>query len=173
MRVRAVGTEFDVYKKRIGTVVTVVEGRVAVYSDGNSVQPLSARAQDEAHTLLEGTPTARELPHGRSSSILLSAGEQLTVARNGAAAPRPVDAEAVTAWVQKRLIFEETALSEVADEFNRYNTRALIIEDPALQQVRISGVYSSTDPTSLLGFLRAQPGIQVIETPQSILIRKR
>src|SRR5258708_14766281 len=31
-RVRAVGTQFDVYKKSNGTVVTVVEGRVAVYS---------------------------------------------------------------------------------------------------------------------------------------------
>src|SRR5690606_26847429 len=28
--VRAVGTQFDVYKKSVGTVVTVVEGRVAV-----------------------------------------------------------------------------------------------------------------------------------------------
>ena len=31
-RVRAVGTQFDVYKKSNGTVVTVVEGRVAVWS---------------------------------------------------------------------------------------------------------------------------------------------
>src|SRR6202042_1786963 len=31
-RVRAVGTQFDVYKRSNGTVVTVVEGRVAVYS---------------------------------------------------------------------------------------------------------------------------------------------
>jgi len=29
-RVRAVGTQFDVYRKRTGTVVTVIEGRVAV-----------------------------------------------------------------------------------------------------------------------------------------------
>src|SRR5262249_53251968 len=32
-RVRAVGTQFDLYRKPVGTVVTVVEGRVAVRGD--------------------------------------------------------------------------------------------------------------------------------------------
>ena len=157
-QVRAVGTEFDVYKKASGTVVTVVEGRVAV----------AGRVEEHGAADTLESFRARAKP-----SILLSAGEQLTVARNTAATPKPVDAEAATAWVQKRLIFEETALSEVADEFNRYNTRPLIIDDAALRQVRISGIYSSTDPTSLINFLRVQPTIHVIETPQDIQIRKR
>ena len=157
-QVRAVGTEFDVYRKRSGTVVTVVEGRVAV----GRVTVDNGAPTTPAHS--DAVP---------ASSIFLSAGEQLTVARNAAATPRPVDTQAVTAWVQKRLVFEETPLSDVADEFNRYNTRTLIIDDPALRQVKISGIYSSTDPASLIGFLRAQPTIQVIETPQGIQIRKR
>lgn len=47
-RVRAVGTQFDVYKKSNGTVVTVVEGRVAVYS---APQGLLPRSTGEAPTL--------------------------------------------------------------------------------------------------------------------------
>src|SRR6266853_5244249 len=37
-RVRAVGTQFDVYKKRDGTTVTVIEGRVAVLAPGQTAQ---------------------------------------------------------------------------------------------------------------------------------------
>jgi ferric-dicitrate binding protein FerR (iron transport regulator) len=38
-RVRAVGTEFDVYRKSNGTVVTVVQGRVAVLPELASIEP--------------------------------------------------------------------------------------------------------------------------------------
>src|SRR5258705_86287 len=39
--VRAVGTQFDVNRNRSGTIVTVVEGRVAVYSNPLSQLPSS------------------------------------------------------------------------------------------------------------------------------------
>jgi len=70
----------------------------------------------------------------------------------------------------QRLIFEATPLSDVAEEFNRYNTRKLVIADPALRSVGISGVYSTADPASLVGFLRAQPNLQVTETDGEIRV---
>jgi transmembrane sensor len=42
-----------------------------------------------------------------------------------------------------------------------------------LQQTRISGIYSSTDPASLINFLRNQPGMLVIETDQRVRIVRR
>jgi transmembrane sensor len=80
---------------------------------------------------------------------------------------------AATAWVQKRLIFEETPLGDVAEEFNRYNRRPLAIDDRDLQKLKISGVYSSTDPASLINFLRSQSSIQVIETQNQVRIIRR
>lgn len=44
-RVRAVGTEFDVYRKRSGTIVTVVEGRVAATSEHDAEVLLQAGEQ--------------------------------------------------------------------------------------------------------------------------------
>jgi transmembrane sensor len=144
--VRAVGTEFDVYKKQTETVVTVVEGRVETYPES------------------EGAAAA---------AILLSAGEQLTVLPHMVTKPVRADTAAATAWVQKRLIFEETPLSEVAEEFNRYNRRPLAIEDPALRTLKISGVYSSIDPASLINFLRSQSSIRVIETEDQVRVVRR
>jgi ferric-dicitrate binding protein FerR (iron transport regulator) len=44
---------------------------------------------------------------------------------------------------------------------------------PELRSVGISGVYSSADPDSLLGFLRAQPNIQLNETDNETRIAPR
>jgi len=145
-QVRAVGTEFDVYKKQAETVVTVVEGRVETY--------LGADGADAA-------------------AIMLSAGEQLTVLPHTVTKPTRADTVAATAWVQKRLIFEETPLNEVAEEFNRYNRRPLAIDDAELQTLKISGVYSSTDPASLINFLRSQNSINVIETENQVRVVRR
>ena len=145
-QVRAVGTEFDVYKKQTATVVTVVEGRVETYDAADS----------------PGT-----------AAIVLSAGEQLTVLPHVVTKPTRTDTSVATAWVQKRLIFEETPLSDVAEEFNRYNRRPLTIDDSQLEKLRISGVYSSTDPASLINFLRSQNSIQVVETEKQVRVLRR
>jgi transmembrane sensor len=145
-QVRAVGTEFDVYKKQAETVVTVVEGRVETYSG------------------TDGTNAA---------AIVLSAGEQLTVLPHTVTKPTRADTAAATAWLQKRLIFEETPLKEVAEEFNRYNRRPLAIDDAELQTLKISGVYSSTDPASLINFLRSQNSIIVLETENQVRVVRR
>ena len=145
-QVRAVGTEFDVYRKQTETVVTVVEGRVETYEESGSAG---------------------------AAAIVLSAGEQLTVQAHTVTKPMRADTVAATAWVQKRLMFEETPLSEVAEEFNRYNRRPLAIDDRELQKLKISGVYSSTDPTSLINFLRNQTSIRVIETENQVRVVRR
>ena len=97
----------------------------------------------------------------------------MTVTDRTMAAPKRANVAAATAWVQHRLIFEGSRLSDVVEDFNRYNTRQLIIEDPALQDIRVSGVYSSTDPASLIRFLRAQPGVEVNETEDDVRITRQ
>jgi transmembrane sensor len=64
-------------------------------------------------------------------------------------------------------------LTEVAEEFNRYNARRLIVQDPDLYEFHISGVFASTDPGALLQFLRERTGVQVIETETAIYLTKK
>jgi transmembrane sensor len=144
-RVRAVGTEFDVYRKVSGTVITVVEGRVSVYSD----------AQPDASVPSRST---------------LGAGEQLTLGPGGIRKAEHADLAGATAWTQRQLVFDSTALPEVAEEFNRYNTRRLSIDAVHLKDFRVSGIFSSTDPAPLVRFLREQPGIRVAESGQEIRV---
>jgi len=59
-----------------------------------------------------------------------------------------------TSWTQRQLVFDAASLADVAEEFNRYNERKLVIEPSALETLHISGVFSSTDSASLIRFLR-------------------
>ena len=70
--------------------------------------------------------------------------------------------------MQRRLIFEGSKLSDVVQEFNRYNRRQLVIEGAQLSDFHVSGVYSSTDPASLIRFLREQPGMKVTEDENEV-----
>jgi len=84
--------------------------------------------------------------------------------------PKRANVVAATAWTQHRLVFDSTPLTMVAAEFNRYNTRHLIVEEKGLREFHISGSFASTDPSSLLRFLESQPGLTVHETAADIRI---
>lgn len=200
--VRAVGTQFDVYRKSSGTVITVIEGRVAVLPEiapatnagsdaaavpANDESPnpqtstsTSILTQTRKHPVTssetEAAAEAKETPTAlmpRQGEILLAAGEQVTVAPKSVSAPHETDLSLATAWTQRKIAFKGTPLSEVVEEFNRYNTRRLVIVDSDLKVTKISGVFSSTDPDSLLRFLRALPNISVEETGSDIRIARK
>jgi ferric-dicitrate binding protein FerR (iron transport regulator) len=198
--VRAVGTQFDVYRKASGTTVTVLEGRVAVYSTAQveattparapsptAGSPHSTESQTPRHSasasLSSGNPVSGSLPVlpaeppglapdlSGSAAVFVGAGEQVTVtAQKVVAAPEHADIAAATAWMQRRLIFDGSRLSDVVEEFNRYNHQQLVIEGARLSDFHVSGVYSSTDPASLIRFLREQPGIKIMEDDNEVRI---
>lgn len=198
-RVRAVGTAFDVYRASSGTVVTVVEGRVAVHSKERLEGAASARPQnsgDSSHAsshapeaLDAGTENASRQAHGDATGsaspqeapgiqaiageVLLAAGEQIIVSPLAVVSLRRANVAAATAWTRRSLVFDSSPLTEVAQEFNRYNTRPLVIKDPQLADFHVSGVFSSVEPSLLLRFLRTQPELVVEETDTEIRISKK
>jgi transmembrane sensor len=172
MRVRAVGTEFDVYRKTRGTTVTVLEGRVAVLDD--HWQVTDARAPQDPGSQVAGAVTkANTVNTPAARPIFVAAGEQITVAPGVVSHPILANVAQAIAWTHRQLVFESAPLAQVAQEFNRYNERQLQIEDPELNTLEIDGVFSSTDPSALIRFLRARPGVQVTEAGSKIVITNR
>jgi transmembrane sensor len=176
-RVRAVGTQFDVYRKTASTLVTVVEGRVAILGAQNPESPVpgTEHAQWEGEgqpNSDRGTPATALEATTPVGSILLAAGEQITLTPKAARRTLHPNVASATAWTQRQLVFESASLTDVADEFNRYNERKLVIDPSALGSLHISGVFSSTDPASLIRFLRDRPGLRVTETPTQIRVEQ-
>jgi transmembrane sensor len=152
--VRAVGTQFDVYRRSAGTVVTVVEGQVVVRGDSGNLRGAPLEARDVA------------------SGVLISAGQQLVATQSRIHEPTSANLANTTAWTQQQLAFDGATLSEVAEEFNRYNERQLIIRDRAAFNFRVSGVFSSSSPQGLIRFLEDRPDVRVIESHSEIVIEK-
>jgi transmembrane sensor len=150
VQVRAVGTSFDVHKEGGNTTVTVLEGTVAVVSSRSSPGSIAGTSQ--------------------SASLLVTAGEQAVVTPQGSSKPKATNVSAATAWTRGQLEFDETPLAQVAEEFNRSSPRPLVLAGSMGGNLRISGVYSSVDPSSLILFLRNQPDLDVIESPDQIVV---
>jgi transmembrane sensor len=165
--VRAVGTVFDVYRKHGDAVVTVVEGTVVV-ERGNPARDGAGRRGE----LPRATGTG---PHTHQSasgalSLRLTAGKQVVVGRQAAAEPRLVNVTAATAWTRRELVFEFTPLAEAAEEFNRYNERQLIVQGEKLRAFKISAIFRSTDPASLVRYMRNMPGVRIQESTDRVVI---
>lgn len=127
--VTAVGTQFNVRNVADDVVVTVVEGIVDVEAASPRARPAVVRP-------------AR-----------LTVGQQAHVAA-GEVAVVEAAIEKATAWRDRRLVFESLTLAEVIDEFNRYNDPPLLIEDPRLSAIPISGVFRANDRASFVEFLQ-------------------
>jgi transmembrane sensor len=136
---RDVGTRFDVDQRSERTVVTVVEGRVAILAtgphEGGDVSFPELSASDRAIIDNKGT---LELQHG-------------------------VNALEATAWTRRSLVFHRRPMAEVAEEFNRYNRQRIEIRSPALQAQEITGTFRSDDPASFLAFIAGIPGVHVTD----------
>jgi len=145
VRARALGTQFDVVRHLSGTVVTVLEGRVAVGE--------------------QATQTA-----GPARETLLAAGQQVVVGERMPLILKTADVSEVTAWTHGSLVFHETPLSAVIEQFNANNARRIVIER-GVEDFPITGTFSSADPAMLVEFLRAQPGLTVTESDAAIVIR--
>jgi transmembrane sensor len=144
-----VGTQFDVRLEPDGTVITVVEGRVAV-------GPRSAAPDANAR--------------GGAPFIDLTANQQLRVAQWPTGEPVAADAHGTTSWMRRQITFEHEPLSSVAKEFNRYASKPIVIVTPALGNQEVSGVFAIDDMDEFIAFLRSLKGVHVQVTDLRILV---
>ncbi|MFD2644147.1 FecR family protein [Pseudomonas japonica] len=123
--VTVTGTRFDVRRDAAQTRVAVEQGSVRVQGQGGSQALLSA---------------------GLGSHI---------DAHGKVAAPYAVDAAALTAWRSGKLVFNDAALAQVAEEVSRYRQQPLKVA-PKVAGLRLSSTFRVDDTDALL---RALPSI--------------
>ena len=148
------GTKFDVRLEQDSTVVTVVEGRVAV---GPSPM-LDKRGTNSSPSRAQGF-------------VQLGADQQISVAEEEwPTSPRAVDAQSATAWLRREIVFDHEPLERVASEYNRYSPKPIEIATPALRNLQISGVFATDDPEAFIAFLRSLKGVRVEVTETRIRV---
>jgi transmembrane sensor len=166
--VRAVGTEFVVRLHAAAVDVLVTEGRVRVENAATeSLLPVRA-----------GAPAAATQP---ALAPVLSAGEKVLVPL-GRATPEaaaavtevaPAQIARTLAWRERRLIFEDTPLSEVVAEFNRYIKHRLVIEDPNLGRRKFGGTFHPERHETLVALLEQSFGVVAERRGDTTSLRSR
>jgi transmembrane sensor len=151
----AVGTQFDVHLLKDSTVITVIEGRVAV---------------GPSPTLRKPGTNASEAPR----YVQVRAHQQIRVTESDwPATPISVDAQHTTAWLHREIVFDHEPLERVAAEFNRYAPKPIEIATPELRKLQISGAFATDDTDAFIAFLRTLTGVRVEVTATRIRVSQK
>jgi transmembrane sensor len=154
LEVIARGTNFDVLLMQDATVVTVVNGRVAVEPAPRQTRQRMQSASAAARPSLE-----------------LGAGQQArAVGDSWPPQVASVDPRQSTAWLHRQIAFDAEPLAVVAAEFNRYSAKPIVIETASVGTLRVSGVFSTDDTDAFVAFLRSLKGVRVEVTDTRIRV---
>jgi transmembrane sensor len=146
-KVTVLGTRFSVRREGDRVTVAVVEGRVRVDPEGVAA---------------EGAPriiTGGDMAIAQGPSILVAPRSGEKVARE-------------LSWRRGMLTFDQATLAEAAAEFNRYNTKTLVIADPVAAQIRVGGAFEADNVQAFARLLHSAYGLQVSETDDEVKISR-
>ncbi|MBO9827958.1 FecR domain-containing protein [Xanthomonas sp. A2111] len=147
-RVVAVGTRFDVRQDHDALRVVVTEGMVRM---------------EETDAI------------DRTQAVLLPAGSIATVDAQGARVQRSsiAEAERQLDWRQGYLSFDDVALPQAVAEINRFNRRPLVLADPALQALRISGSIRWNDLEGFARLLEREYPVRMEAHAEAVILHRR
>lgn len=140
----ALGTAFDINLTQQGTRVVVTEHAVMVASEDG----------DRAHRLYEG--------------------EQISYDADGRLhAAETADIGMATAWRQGRIIFDNSPLSSVVEQIDRYIPGRIVVAQSDIADRRISGSLDLTRPDNALNAFAHAIGIRITRIGPYLTILRR
>src|SRR5882762_9167938 len=149
-------------------LVEVDHGQVALAVAHDDGRPFRVHAGSTDTVAVSVGPFAPpQTAHGgHPVGLHVGAGRQVRViAGMLPSASEPTDLRETTAWLERKIVFEQRPLGAVADEFNRYNDKPFTIDDPALRRLPISGTFNAADTDSFAAFLESLDGVRVERLP--------
>lgn len=164
--IQDIGTQFNVYSRTNGTVISVIEGSVNVTPE---VHFVAATNTPHVGMKLHDETTAP----AASMSRTLNANEQAEISHAGLVTVRAIDASDAVAWQQRRLVFRQQTLGHIVEEFNRYGQQKILLQGPAITNRIYTGVFDADDPDSLAQVLARDADLMVEKSDQAIIVRSR
>ena len=145
-KITDIGTKFTVRKVDDSVDVTIVEGSVKV-------------------EVLDGAADKTTV-FGKAGDVVIAGNGNTLITSN----PRQTIENAMS-WRRGQLVFNLETLAGIAQEFNRYNQKQMIVVGRA-RDVRIGGSFRATNPEAFAGLIQKGLGLKVEETNTSITISK-
>lgn len=146
--VSAVGTAFSVRRRDSGAEILVTEGVVEVWT-----------AQADGYRT--------RLVAGQHAFLSDNAAIRLETAN-------PLDVDRTLAWRSGSIDLRGRALTDAIAEFNRYNRRKLVLEQPSLGDEQFDGIFRTDDPEGFANTVSRSFGVSLdLDDPALIRIGKK
>jgi transmembrane sensor len=141
VRVQALGTAFSVRRQDNGAYILVTEGTVEIWTVGEENHRIKVSAGNKA---------------------LLGAGRPpQAVAANS-------EIENSLAWRNGEIVLYGQSLADAAAEFNRYNTRKVVVSDPQLAAETMVGRFNADEPEAFARAAALATGARVRQTDSTL-----
>jgi transmembrane sensor len=110
----------------------------------------------------------------RAPSMLLAPGDDVISTEKTAILTRKSSRDLADrlSWRQGVLVFNRTALSEVAAEFNRYNHRKLVIADQSAARITIGGTFEANNVAAFADVVKDDIALHVEKHADEIVISR-
>jgi transmembrane sensor len=162
--IRALGTEFLVKSDPQHLVVTLVEGKVAVTPAG--LERASTSVPTPAAPRPRANRAAGSTDH--EDTFTLAPGERLTFVGAGSTRIDRPSLNRITAWEHGQVALDNTPLAEAAAEMNRYSRVRILIEDPAIAAIQVSGLFRAGDSGNFAKAVARTYHLRAIEADRQI-----
>ncbi|KAB0511205.1 MULTISPECIES: FecR family protein [Pseudomonas] len=167
---------------RVGEGIELLEGEVEVVT--HVAQPLLVQAGEGSVSAAQARFNVRNTDHrvcvtcidgslavaiaGRS--VRLDSGRQLTYGASGVSEVTMVDTQAVVAWREQVLVFNNATLATVVDEINRYRPGMLLLLNKELGQRRVQARFSLQQLAGVALLIRDAYGAKCTELPGGVVL---
>ena len=135
--VTAIGTAFNIRRSAEFASITVTEGVVRVTELGVSGNRIAA-------------------------SEVVRANQRLEASSSGLEPATRVESDREMAWQRGELVAVEMRLPELAAELERYHELRILIADPEVAAMTVSGVFQLDQPEAILEALVLSHGLQIV-----------
>jgi transmembrane sensor len=104
--------------------------------------------------------------------VELRAGQQLQAAPAGTPQIAPANVQRVTAWTTGQLMFDNEPLASVVERVNRYGSTQIVIADPRVGDMKISGVFNAGDAVGFVEIVTHYLPVKAVsEGPNTIALQ--
>lgn len=187
VEVRAVGTAFSIQLGRKEVEILVTEGTVAVAQEATAgdrrLPPAGASGPPGNATVKPAPPSPTEGKPEAAADVRVNAGNRIVIeiAPTAALPPQvlPVAAAALDewlAWRHLRVEFSGTPLAEAVALLNRHTADRpglrLVLDDPALGSMRVSGVFRIDNTDAFVLLLEAGFGVAAERAGGTVRLHK-
>jgi transmembrane sensor len=157
--IRALGTAFQVRYEGGQAKVILEEGKVAIFR-GGALQKMQE-------------PSPKDRLGAHKADVVLQPGQATELAVAEPVKVVPVDISKTDAWRDGEMVFDDVSLATAVAEVNRYGGPTIVLADPGLAKLHVSGTFHTNRPEAFVEGVTAALPIRLKESDSTRLVLAR